>query len=283
MLTWTEPDAGVANKTGYRVERANDPSFLTGLVITPLGLATTFTDPIGSSTTPYFYRVAATNTVGSTVAGFPTVTATSGWSNVAAVNPLLAPGPLTATIASPGQIRLTFWDNANNETGFVVERATGVGVDFFPIATLLARNATGSVVYTDTAPVAGTVNSYRVKAVAGLVQSAYSNVAAISMPPIPAAPSAFTAAARLSNNNNKAVVTLTWADNATNETSYSIQRALDPGFTNGVTTFNPASNATTLQDTGVARGTRYYYRIRAVGQGGFSAYVSATPFPIITP
>lgn len=103
------------------------------------------------------------------------------------------------------------------------------------------------------------------------------------MPPIPAAPSAFTAAARLSNNNNKAVVTLTWADNATNETSYSIQRALDPGFTNGVTTFNPASNATTLQDTGVARGTRYYYRIRAVGQGGFSAYVSATPFPIITP
>jgi len=181
VLNWTDAAPAVANKTGYVLERANDPGFQTGLVSTPLGLVTTFSDPIGASTTPLFYRVAASNTVGSGVAGFPTITADSDFSNVVAVNPLLAPTSLAAAIGGGG-ILLTFTDNAVNETGFVLERMTAGGGGFSPLVTLPARANTGIVSYTDTTAVEGLTNSYQVKAISGILSSAYSNTATIAVP-----------------------------------------------------------------------------------------------------
>jgi len=181
VLTWTDVAPAVANKTGFSLERASDPAFLTGLVNRPLGLVTTFTDPIGAITAPLFYRVAASNTVGSTVAGFPTMTADSDFSNVVAVNPLLAPSSLTAALAGGG-VQLTFTDNAVNETGFVIERMTAGAGGFSPLVTLPARANTGIVAYTDITAVAGTTNSYRVQAISGILSSAYSNTATIVVP-----------------------------------------------------------------------------------------------------
>ena len=274
-LTWSEPDPGVANKTGYSVQRAEDPTFTTNLVTTPLGLLTTFTDPIGRSTTPYFYRVAATNTIGSTVTGFPTMTATSDFSNVVAINPLLAPTALTATLQSGGRVLLTFTDNAVNETGFVVERMTGVAGTFVQIAALPAHNATGSMSYTDTAPVAGVTNTYRVKAIAGLLSSAYSNLASVVLPVAPAAPTGLTATATAINNNN-AAVTLKWVDNATNEANYIVQRSTDPNFAVNVTTSTLPANATTFTQTGLARTTTYFFRVQATNLGGASAFATVS-------
>ena len=78
-------------------------------------------------------------------------------------------------------------------------------------------------------------------------------------------------------------MTLTWTDNTTNETGFTIQRSTSPTFANGVTTVNVAATATTFTQTGLSRNTAYYFRIRA-NNGAFvsSAWVNATPFPITT-
>ena len=46
-------------------------------------------------------------------------------------------------------------------------------------------------------------------------------------------------------------------------------------------TVNLVANTTSRVET-IASGT-YYYRIRSFNQGGYSTYVVATPFPIVTP
>ncbi len=66
-------------------------------------------------------------------------------------------------------------------------------------------------------------------------------------------------------------------------TGFTIQRATNTTFTSGVNTANVAANLTTLTQTGLSRNTNYYYRIRANnGTLVFSAWVNATPFPILT-
>ena len=279
VLSWVDGDAGIDNKTGFTVERSSDPSFATGVTTIPLGVVTTYTDPIGANTTPMFYRVMAVNTVGSTVAGFPTMTAKSEYSNIAAINPIAAPGPLTATLQAGPRVVLSFIDNATNETGFVVERGTD-GVTFAPIATLPARNNTGAVNYSDTAPVAGATNYYRVKAINGLVSSAYSNIASVTLPVPPAAPSSLAATAAVVSGNQD-TVTLTWTDNANNETGFQLQRDTVSTFATNPQTFTIAANATTVTQTGINRGATYYYRIRAVNLGGGSAWSNTVT--VVTP
>jgi hypothetical protein len=79
-------------------------------------------------------------------------------------------------------VSLTWTDNATNETGFAVERCTGVNCDqdvtnFVQIAAPGARSKTGSVTYVDATVIAGNVYSYRVKAVNGTASSGYTNTA----------------------------------------------------------------------------------------------------------
>ena len=83
-----------------------------------------------------------------------------------------APSQLTATALSSSQIRLTWRDNASNETGYRVERRGYAG--FVEIASLAA----GSTSYTATGLAPATPYDFRVRAVNGQGSSAYSNVAA---------------------------------------------------------------------------------------------------------
>jgi FtsP/CotA-like multicopper oxidase with cupredoxin domain len=281
VLTWVNGST-VDNLTGFTVQRANDPDFLTGLVTVPLGMVTTYTDPIGANVTPMFYRVFAVNTVGSAVTGFPTMTANSGYSNVVPINPLLAPGPLVASLQAGGRVLLTFMDNAINETGFVIERMTTGGGGFTPLATIGPRANTGSVTYTDYTAVAGSTNTYRVKAIAGLVSSAFSNQAFVTIGPAPLAPANLAAVASAANGN-KDNVTLTWADNSLDETGFLLQRATDPTFTTGLINISLAANVTTYVDAGLPRLATYYYRIQSFNAGAGSAFINATPFPVVTP
>lgn len=83
-----------------------------------------------------------------------------------------APANLAGITRSSSQIDLTWTDNADNETGYVLERALD-RVTFAPLATLGA-NVTS---FSDTGLAAGTEYSYRVYAVNGAGNSGYSNVA----------------------------------------------------------------------------------------------------------
>jgi hypothetical protein len=83
-----------------------------------------------------------------------------------------APSGLAATGLSASQITLSWVDNADNETGYQVERASD-SINFTPIATLGA-NVTA---YSDTGLAAATTYSYRVRAFNSVGPSAYSNTA----------------------------------------------------------------------------------------------------------
>jgi FtsP/CotA-like multicopper oxidase with cupredoxin domain len=79
---------------------------------------------------------------------------------------------------------------------------------------------------------------------------------AIAVPP--AAPSNLVVTMRGSK------ATLTWTDNSINETSFTIQRALDAGFTTKLVTYTVGANTTTFQDPeNLKNKTTYYYRVFA--------------------
>lgn len=103
------------------------------------------------------------------------------------------------------------------------------------------------------------------------------DVSGPSAPPAPpAAPSGLGATAAGSSQVN-----LTWNDNASNETSYQVERS-----TNG-STFSLAAtlgaDAESYSDTGRSANTTYWYRVRAVNGGGNSGYsntANATTDPV---
>ena len=83
-----------------------------------------------------------------------------------------APSALSAA-ATPGQIALGWTDNADNETGFDVERSIDGGLTFVPLG-VAGVNAT---TFPDTGVTAGVTYVYRVRARNGAGTSAYSNLA----------------------------------------------------------------------------------------------------------
>jgi predicted phage tail protein len=174
---------------------------------------------------------------------------------------------LTATAASSSQINLAWTDNANNETGFKIERCQGAGCSNFAQINTVGANVT---TYSDTGLTASTSYSYRVRATNLGGDSAYSNTASATTPAtstVPAAPSNLTATV-VSNSQ----VNLSWTDNSNNETGFKIERCQGSGCTTFVQVAQVGANVTTFNNTGLARNTRYRFRVRAFNAVGNSAY-----------
>ena len=67
-------------------------------------------------------------------------------------------------------------------------------------------------------------------------------------------------------------IDLTWADNATNETAYAVERSLDgSGGWVDLTSTLPA-DTTIYSDTGLSADTAYHYRVKATNATGSSGY-----------
>jgi hypothetical protein len=190
------------------------------------------------------------------------------------------PTLLNATVQAGPQVRLTWRDNATNETGFVVERSIN-GVDFVQIATPGPRNGTGNVAYVDTTVTAGNTYFYRVFAVNAIGRSVNpTNVDNAIVPAVPLAPTNFrVSVVNIPGPNYSA--TLTWQA-VTNPTNFTIQRATNATFTRNRANFTVSGAARSLTQT-INRNTTYYYRIRANDSiSGSSAWTNALPFPIRT-
>jgi len=85
-----------------------------------------------------------------------------------------APGNLTASAISRSQINLLWTDNANNETGFKIERCAGATcTNFAQIATVGANVLN----FSNTGLKRNTTYRYRVRAYHGAGNSAYTNIA----------------------------------------------------------------------------------------------------------
>lgn len=183
--------------------------------------------------------------------------------------PPAAPSSLTATAINSSQIGLSWTDNANNETGFSVERSVGGGA--FVLVAPLGVNATS---YQDTGLAASTTYLYRVRASNGGGNSAYSNSASATtqagstLPP--------TAPTGLSAIAGNAQIALSW--NASSAaTSYRVKRATVSG---GPYTIVASPTSNNFTNTGLVNGTTYFYVVSAVNSAGESAnssQASATP------
>lgn len=124
----------------------------------------------------YYYVVSAVNLIGES----PNSSEASG-TPAAPPPPPAAPTALSATAISSTQINLTWTDNANNETGFKIERQTVPGGAYSQIA-LAAADAAG---FADTTVSGNTTYSYRVRATNPGGDSDYSNEASATTPPQP--------------------------------------------------------------------------------------------------
>ncbi len=183
-LTWVDNSI---NETEFTVQRAFTT---TGpwetLAVLPAD-TTLYTETVGTTGQEYAYRVFASNTVGDTElypapsVGFPTETMASEPTNIVELSlvplaPPAAPTDLTALWVAGPQVRLTWTDNATDETGFFIERAED-GVTFSTLANMGANIGTGSVVFTDTTVISGTIYTYQVAAENVVGPSGYSNTA----------------------------------------------------------------------------------------------------------
>ena len=92
------------------------------------------------------------------------------WTFTTAAGAPAAPTGLAASAVSGTQINLAWVDNANNETGFKIERKTGAGGTYVQIGTVGADVTT----YSNTGLTAGTPYYYRVRATSAFGDSTYS-------------------------------------------------------------------------------------------------------------
>ena len=277
QLQWTD---NADNESSFVLERSDN-----GGAFTTIATFGATPGAGGSVTTPdisvlpghtYAYRVYAVN------AASP-----SGFSNTATV--IVPPSPaaptnlvLTVQGALPPtgpRIRLVFRDNQNGnaaiETGFQIFRSENGGA-FTLLTTLGPRGGVGNVTYYDYNVAANVPYAYYVVTVNAGSASLPSNTATATMPPAPAAPSNFSATTQVTGGGTTARVNLSWVDNSNNETRFVIQRATDENFTTNLVTFNRGANNITLTNTGLPRGTTFYYRISAQNIYGQSVWVYLT-------
>lgn len=119
---------------------------------------------------PREVSVTVTDTAGRTAGASVTVTVDNPVVTLPA-----APSGLTARALGGRRAALSWRDNSNNETGFIVERSTG-GAAF----TEVARRGANATSFTDTGLVRGQSYSYRVRAFNAAGMSAPSNAATVT-------------------------------------------------------------------------------------------------------
>ena len=308
-LSWQDNSFKEAS---YRIERATNAAFTAGLTtfnyVNPNAATpntATYTDATVTPDTIYWYRVSAVGApVGDTwvypgSVGFPTATASSvplttvNNVGIQVGNPPTPPIPptnITAALAAGPQVTVGWTDNANNETGFVIERCSFVAPattcnNFAQIAVAPAKKNTGNTSYVDATVTPGTSYLYQVAAINGLSVPPYTYVTLaipVAVPAIPAAPTNFTITLGAKQGNNYPA-TLNWVHpGGANLTNFTVQRATNINFTTGLTTNPYAGNLRTATQN-LSKNTTYYFRIRANNSiSGSSTWTNALPFPIRT-
>ena len=177
---------------------------------------------------------------------------------------------LTWNDATPASA-LSTWGNPANEIGFRIERApvaaNGGAGTYAAIGSALANSTT----FTDASYVSGQSFYYRVVAFNAAGDSPSNQVMVGNAVPAPNAPTNLVATLQTGPQ-----VRLTWADHATNETGFVVERSLNGGLFGVIASPGPRAGTgqVTFVDTTVvaAPGRVYTYRVKAVNGGGSSGY-----------
>ncbi|HVI48684.1 MAG TPA: fibronectin type III domain-containing protein, partial [Chitinophaga sp.] len=192
--------------------------------------------------------------------------------NAVTGNPPTAPSGLTASTVNFSKIKLNWTDNSNNETGFEIYRSATSNGTYSVVTTTAANIAT----YTDTLLQASTTYYYKIRAIGTYGESAYTSTANATTAAKPLPPA--TPANLVTTAVSTQIVKLTWTDNATNETGYEVHRSLaDSLHFNVIASLPPiTSGQGAWSDSSLTANTVAYYKVRAVGDGGYSTFTKAT-------
>jgi titin len=194
------------------------------------------------------------------------------------------PANVTATAVAGRRIVLSWTDVSNHETGFTIERGTGLG-NYAPI------NVVGPDVtsYTDYGLLGGTTYFYRLRANGTAGQSEYSNESSATTDngaaPVDPGSGAGSGAGGGSGVPNKPEsfgamllsawqVALVWTDVSNNEIGFTIERSTALSSYNQIAVVG--ANVCAFTDNGLMPGTTYFYRVRANGSAGNSEYSNET-------
>jgi hypothetical protein len=291
-----------SNETGFSIQRANSsdgPFVEVGTLPPGVGLAgfhQVFYDASVDLATTYYYRVLAFNGPSFSLPSNVKFVTTPG----VPPNPGSAPnGPygLSAVRNAQGQPQLFFYDNADNETGFVLQRADAAAGPFSTVQNLFPSPGVGQLyTTTDTSAVAGKAYYYRVFAVNGPYTSSIAGPAALassngggnggnsigSVQPVsmPNGPYGLRIEEAAAN-----AVAISFINNADNAAGFVAERSL--AGANAFSVINAGAFSATVgqrvfyTDTTVQPSTAYDYRVYAVN-GPYQSSI-AGPVSVTTP
>ncbi len=245
QLNWTD---NCGYESGFRIERNDGSGFIqVGEVSADIK---THTDTELSYGQSYTYRVKAF-----------TANNESDYSNESNSIKMIIPAPTTLTATQiDDQSLLLFWTkNCDFESGYRIERNDGGS--FIQIEEVNADVTT----YTDLGLTYGQSYSYRVKAFTTNNESCYSNLSN-SVEMIILSPTNLTATII-----NDETAQLTWEDNCTFETGYTVERKEESGTFTEIADLS--ANTENYTDEGLILGGKFYlYRVAAYTLQNISDY-----------
>ncbi|HET6251018.1 MAG TPA: fibronectin type III domain-containing protein, partial [Tepidisphaeraceae bacterium] len=222
---------------------------------------TLYADTTALAGTQYTYEVVAVGVNGNS---FPGVS-----SPLTSISPV--PTNVSASDGVDGQV-LVSWDDVPGESSFHIQRNDNGG-GWMDLTTV----GQGITSYTDTSSVENDSYQYRVQATNASGSSAYSTPASVST--FLSAPTGVTIASTTSSE-----VDISWTDTSSSAMGYEVQRSDNGGSWQSLTT-SLSFTTTTFQDTTVADGVSYQYRVRGLsiaGDSDFAASTSTTT-PLLAP
>ena len=255
-LTWTDESNNEDNFVLERCTGAACTTFAT-LVTAPAG-TTTHSDATVVLGNVYRYRVRATNLLGA-----------SANSSIAEASTILpaAPTTLAAQTISRTEVALTWTDNANNESGFQVERCTGAACTNFVQVGAAGVNAAA---FNDQSVQPDSRFRFRVRAFNAAGASAYTNVVEAATD-IPIDPTNLGAVAQSATS-----IRLNWSDNSNNEIGFIVNRCQGVGCTELQPVAQVATNVATYLDPTAVADAWYSYSVVAFNSGSSRATNVAT-------
>lgn len=247
-VAWTDASA---DGTGFRIRRNSGGSWKqVGEV--PAG-STTWEDEGLEPGTVHRYQVQACGEGGCSVFSPEASTRTDD----------LPPGSPTALVAEalgPTLVRLTWEDGEGVAEVVRVQRRTG------GTWTEVGTTEAGVGLFEDGNALPATVHEYRLRGCNGGGCSPLTGTIAVTTPDAPpSAPEGLSASAAGADR-----IHLVWTDRSANETHFELQRREATGEWSAAATVGPGTSA--FQDTGLATGTLFAYRIRACGAAGCSQW-----------
>ncbi|MBI5655324.1 MAG: hypothetical protein HZC44_00260, partial [Geobacter sp.] len=245
-LSWSDSNS---DETGFKIERclgAGCSDF--AQIAATAANVTSYADAGLVPNSHYRYRVRAYKT------------ATCGWdSGYTAIaendTTVVAPTGLLATPVNSTHIALAWQDTTVSETGFRIERCTGIGcVNYAEIATAAANSTS----WTDATVASSTGYQYRIRSTSSSAawDSPYS-AAVSATTPSQGSPS------NLSGTATTTSASLAWADNTVDETGFKIERCQGSECSSFAQIALTAANAVSYTDATACSGLAYRYRVRA--------------------